>query len=46
MKSEDIKTITVIGAGVMGQQIAMNTLLNGRTHGYSVILCDSFTEAG
>ena len=30
MKAEDIKTVVVIGAGAMGQQIAMNTVLNGR----------------
>ncbi|MCI8453037.1 MAG: 3-hydroxyacyl-CoA dehydrogenase family protein [Lachnospiraceae bacterium] len=45
MKIEDIKTIAVIGAGVMGQQIAMNTAINGRAFGYQVILCDSFAQA-
>ena len=45
MKVEDIKTVVVIGAGAMGQQIAMNTVLNGRQHGYKVILCDSFPAA-
>ena len=28
MKSEEIKTVAVIGAGAMGQQIAMNAALN------------------
>ncbi len=32
-------------AGAMGQQIAMNTALNGREKGYKVILCDSFPAA-
>lgn len=41
----EIKTVTVIGAGVMGQQIAMNTALNGRDRGYEVILTDSFPAA-
>ena len=45
MKAEDIKTVVVIGAGAMGQQIAMNTVLNGRAQGYKVILCDSFPAA-
>jgi len=45
MKIEDIKTVVVIGAGAMGQQIAMNTALNGRSHNYKVILCDSFPAA-
>lgn len=45
MKIEDIKTVLVVGAGAMGQQIAMNTALNGRTHDYKVILCDSFPAA-
>ncbi|NBL00968.1 MAG: 3-hydroxyacyl-CoA dehydrogenase family protein, partial [Erysipelotrichia bacterium] len=45
MKIEDVKTIMVVGAGVMGQQIAMNCVLNGRNHGYQVILCDSFPAA-
>ena len=35
MKAENIKTVAVIGAGAMGQQIAMNTALNGREKGYS-----------
>ena len=34
MKAENIKTVAVIGAGAMGQQIAMNTALNGREKGY------------
>jgi len=45
MKFEDIKTVAVIGAGAMGQQIAMNTALNGRAQDYKVILCDSFPAA-
>ena len=45
MKIEDIKTVLVVGAGAMGQQIAMNTALNGRAHNYKVILCDSFPAA-
>ena len=45
MKIEDLKTIVVIGAGVMGQQIAMNTAIKGRSSGYQVILCDSFPAA-
>ena len=45
MKIEDLKTIVVIGAGVMGQQIAMNTAIKGRASGYQVILCDSFPAA-
>ena len=45
MKSEDIKTVVVVGAGVMGQQIAMNTAIKGRASGYQVILCDSFPAA-
>lgn len=45
MKIEEIKTVVVIGAGAMGQQIAMNSLLNGRAQGYQVILCDSFPAA-
>ena len=45
MKIEDIKTVLVVGAGAMVQQIAMNTALNGRAHNYKVILCDSFPAA-
>lgn len=45
MSAHEIKTVVVIGAGVMGQQIAMNTALNGRAKGYQVILCDSFPAA-
>jgi 3-hydroxybutyryl-CoA dehydrogenase len=45
MKIEDVKTVVVVGAGAMGQQIAMNTALNGREHSYKVILCDSFPAA-
>ena len=39
MKIEEIKTVVVVGAGTMGRQIAMNTALNGRRHGYRVINC-------
>lgn len=45
MKIDELKTVVVIGAGTMGQQIAMNTALNGRKHNYKVILCDSFPAA-
>lgn len=45
MKIEDIKHVTVIGAGAMGRQIAMNTALNGREEGYQVVLTDSFAQA-
>ena len=45
MKIENIQTAVVVGAGAMGRQIAMNTVLNGRAHGYKVILCDSFPKA-
>lgn len=45
MNAEKIKTVAVIGAGAMGQQIAMNTALNGRSYGYRVILCDSYKPA-
>ena len=45
MKIEDVKTVVVVGAGVMGQQIAMNTAIKGRASGYQVILCDSFPDA-
>jgi len=45
MKIEDIKTAAVIGAGAMGRQIAMNTVLNGRAAGYTVWLCDSYAPA-
>jgi 3-hydroxybutyryl-CoA dehydrogenase len=37
--------VVVIGAGAMGQQIAMNTALNGRAKNYKVIICDSFPSA-
>ena len=37
--------VTVIGAGAMGRQIAMNTALNGRKEGYQVVLTDSFEKA-
>lgn len=40
-----IKTVAVIGAGTMGQQIAMSTALYGRSSGYKVFLCDSFPQA-
>lgn len=45
MNSEQIKTVVVVGAGTMGRQIAMNTVLNGRRQGYKAILCDSFPAA-
>ena len=45
MKIEQIQTVTVFGAGAMGQQIAMNTVLNGCSHNYKVILCDPFPDA-
>lgn len=45
MNIEQVKTVVVVGAGAMGQQIAMNTALNGREKGYEVILCDSFPAA-
>ena len=45
MKIEDVKTVTVIGAGAMGRQIAMNTVLNGRKAGYTVYLSDSYAPA-
>ncbi len=40
-----IKTVVVIGAGAMGQQIAMNTAISGLPHDYKVILCDPFPSA-
>jgi 3-hydroxybutyryl-CoA dehydrogenase len=45
MKIEEVKQITVIGAGAMGRQIAMNAALNGRKEGYRVILADAFPAA-
>lgn len=45
MNIEQIKHVTVIGAGTMGRQIAMNTAMNGRKEGYQVILTDSFPKA-
>lgn len=45
MTIEQVKTVAVVGAGAMGQQIAMNTALNGREKGYKVYLCDSFPAA-
>ncbi len=45
MKIEDVKTIMVVGAGIMGQQIAMNCVLNCHGYDYKVILCDSFPAA-
>ena len=45
MNIEQLKTVAVVGAGAMGQQIAMNTALNGRKQNYKVILCDSFPAA-
>lgn len=41
----EIKKVAVIGAGSMGRQIAMNTVLNGREYGYEVSLCDSSEAA-
>ncbi len=43
--AKELKTIVIIGAGAMGQQIAMNTAIHGRAYGYDVILCDSFPQA-
>lgn len=45
MKIEEVKHVTVVGAGTMGRQIAMNTAMNGRKEGYKVILTDSFPQA-
>lgn len=45
MKIEEIKQVTIVGAGAMGQQIAMNTVLNGRASNYQVTICDSFPAA-
>lgn len=45
MNIQQVKTVVVVGAGAMGQQIAMNTALNGRAHNYQVILCDAFPQA-
>ena len=45
MTIDDIRTVAVIGAGVMGQQIAMNTAIKGREAGFRVLLCDSFAAA-
>lgn len=45
MTIEQVKKIVVVGAGAMGQQIAMNSVLNGRAHGYLVTICDSFPAA-
>ena len=45
MTIDNVKTITVIGAGAMGRQIAMNTAIKGLAHGYRVFLCDSFPQA-
>ena len=36
MRAEELKTIVVIGAGIMGQQIAMNTAIKGRASGHFV----------
>lgn len=36
-----IKKVTVIGAGIMGKQIALNSAI----YGYSVVLCDMSNEA-
>ncbi len=45
MNNEQIKTVVVVGAGTMGRQIAMNTVLNGHRQGYKAIVCDSFPAA-
>lgn len=45
MGMKQIKTVAVIGAGAMGQQIAMSAALYGRNCGYRVFLCDSFPAA-
>lgn len=45
MCEHKIKTVVVVGAGAMGQQIAMNTVLNGRKQALTVYLCDSFPSA-
>ncbi len=45
MSTSKISTVAVIGAGVMGQQIAMNTAMRGREAGYRVLLCDSMEAA-
>ena len=45
MKIDEVKTVVVVGAGAMGQQIAMNTVLNGRDYNYRVYLCDNFPAA-
>lgn len=45
MKIEDVKNVTVLGAGAMGRQIAMNTAMNGRKEGYKVTVADSFPQA-
>ena len=41
MAVKDIKTVCVIGAGIMGRQIA----LNAAVHNYSSVLCDVSEEA-
>ena len=38
MSIENVKTVAVIGAGVMGQQIAMNTAIKGREAGFRVLI--------
>ena len=45
MRAEELKTIVVIGAGIMGQQNAMNTANKGRASGSQVSFCDSFPAA-
>lgn len=45
MKIENVKNIVIVGAGAMGQQIAMNTAIKGLAHHYQVTLCDSFPAA-
>lgn len=36
MNVDDIRTVLVVGAGTMGQQIALQCAM----HGYDVIACD------
>ena len=45
MKVEQIKTVVVVGAGAMGQQIAMQAAIQGAHAGLQVIRCDSFPAA-
>ncbi len=45
MNVEQIKTVAVIGAGAMGQQIALHTALNCQGSQYTVYLCDQLPSA-